>query len=551
MRRSGAAARWRRGALILPPPAPPAPPAGIVAFLGSVEAPTHIYLVQELCEGGDLFDALASRGAYSEADARDALAPVFRAVTYMHARGVVHRDLKPENLLLTAPGDDGAQAVKVCDFGLAAAGVAGATLTLPCGTWAYGAPEVRAKPPTGYGAAVDAWSLGVITYVALCGYHPFDPEGTATQGAILLAVDKGVVDVDGAAWAAVSDEAKSFVRELLTRDPAARLTVAGAAEHAWLRGSGAGALSDTIADDLARYRKLMRQKLKASMLLAVASVRLFSGSPTGKGRRATLSGAICSAAGAAADGAAPEAAPVAVRPPVLARHVSALARADSFGGEAAPLGEVAPPGAHVLADAEGVGADTEVAVVAAVAPDASPPDGAMCAAVREDAPLCAPVVALLGMPPLGDAEAEGAAAVAPAASSSGASVLADAGDAESSRAEMAAPAASPLGTLADAEGSSADVLAAAPLGASALADAEGSLVEETAGAAADCARGGPSLGEHAPAADGPSLGEPEPAATGSAESARADDKVALDGVPADAPASAAAGSAESARAAGQ
>jgi calcium/calmodulin-dependent protein kinase I len=161
-----------------------------VALRGTFETPSYVYLIQELCSGGELFERLVALGAYSEADARDPLRSVLSAIAHCHARGIIHRDLKPENLLLCSADpsrDCTADAIKVADFGLSKslAGVPGGVVTTVCGTWAYSPPEMRDPKRPGYGAPADMWALGVITYIVLSGFHPFDPTGDADQEHIL------------------------------------------------------------------------------------------------------------------------------------------------------------------------------------------------------------------------------------------------------------------------------------------------------------------------------------------------------------------------------
>jgi len=99
---------------------------------------------------------------------------VLSAVAYMHDQGVVHRDLKPENLLYYSPDPD--SKIMISDFGLSKMEESGVMATA-CGTPGYVAPEVLAQKP--YGKAVDVWSIGVISYILLCGYPPFYDENDA------------------------------------------------------------------------------------------------------------------------------------------------------------------------------------------------------------------------------------------------------------------------------------------------------------------------------------------------------------------------------------
>uniref|UniRef100_A0A804MX80 non-specific serine/threonine protein kinase n=1 Tax=Zea mays TaxID=4577 RepID=A0A804MX80_MAIZE len=128
-----------------------------------------IFIILEFITGGELFDKIIRHGRLSEADARRYFQQLIDGVDFCHKKGVYHRDLKPENLLLDSQGN-----LKISDFGLSAWPAQGSfLLRTTCGTPNYVAPEVLSHK--GYnGALADTWSCGVILYVLLAGYLPFD-----------------------------------------------------------------------------------------------------------------------------------------------------------------------------------------------------------------------------------------------------------------------------------------------------------------------------------------------------------------------------------------
>jgi serine/threonine protein kinase len=130
---------------------------------------TKIYIILEYITGGELFDKIVRNGRLSESEARKYFHQLIDGVDYCHSKGVYHRDLKPENLLLDSQGN-----LKISDFGLSALPEQGVTiLKTTCGTPNYVAPEVLSHK--GYnGAVADIWSCGVILYVLMAGYLPFD-----------------------------------------------------------------------------------------------------------------------------------------------------------------------------------------------------------------------------------------------------------------------------------------------------------------------------------------------------------------------------------------
>ena len=204
----------------------------IVQLYETYEDKSKIYLVMELVTGGELFDRIVEKGSYTEKDASDLIRQILEAVDYMHEQGVVHRDLKPENLLFYSPDDD--SKIMISDFGLSKMEDSGIMATA-CGTPGYVAPEVLAQKP--YGKAVDIWSIGVISYILLCGYPPFYDENDANLFAQIL---KGEFEFDSPYWDEISDSAKDFIRHLMCVNVEKRYTCKQALAHPWISGNAAG-----------------------------------------------------------------------------------------------------------------------------------------------------------------------------------------------------------------------------------------------------------------------------------------------------------------------
>jgi len=190
------------------------------------ESDSIIYLVQELCHGGELFDGLDIQEDYhySEDDARELVKQILSAVSYLHSQGVVHRDLKLENFLFTTK--DSKSTLKMIDFGLSKHFKYDDIHCDKVGTPYTVAPEViKGK----YDEKCDVWGIGVIAYMLLCGDSPFggcDQEGAEKSlKEIRTNILSGTVQFEPAdIWAEVGEEAKDFVRKLLTTDPSERPT---------------------------------------------------------------------------------------------------------------------------------------------------------------------------------------------------------------------------------------------------------------------------------------------------------------------------------------
>jgi len=198
-----------------------------------------VFMVLELCDGKDLFDAIvcSKNNQFTEHRAALIVWSLSNALRYLHSHGVVHRDLKPENILF---GVDGT--LKITDFGLAHSTWPGegenvtlsmdgeVVMTTCCGTPHYVAPEIISKNE--YTSKVDVWSLGVILFVMLVGYQPFNGESLPD---IYKLIASGSYSFSSRRWLSVSKEAKQLIASMLAVDPKKRLDAAGVLSHCWIR----------------------------------------------------------------------------------------------------------------------------------------------------------------------------------------------------------------------------------------------------------------------------------------------------------------------------
>ncbi|XP_078153231.1 CBL-interacting protein kinase 8-like [Carex rostrata] len=182
---------------------------------------TKIYIILEFITGGELFDKIMRHGKLSENDSRKYFQQLIDGVDFCHNKGVYHRDLKPENLLLDSQGN-----LKISDFGLSALPDPGVSvLRTTCGTPNYVAPEVISHK--GYnGALADIWSCGVILYVLMAGYLPFDEVDLTTL------YDKiGRAEYSFPRW--FSNGAKSLIRRILDPNPDTRIRIEDIKADEW------------------------------------------------------------------------------------------------------------------------------------------------------------------------------------------------------------------------------------------------------------------------------------------------------------------------------
>ncbi|XP_077213238.1 CDPK-related kinase 5-like [Tasmannia lanceolata] len=202
--------------------------SNLVQFYDAYEDHDNVYIVMELCEGGELLDRILSRGGkYSEDDAKTVMVQILNVVAFCHLQGVIHRDLKPENFLFTSK-DENSQ-LKAIDFGLSDFVKPDERLNDIVGSAYYVAPEVLHRS---YSTEADVWSIGVIAYILLCGSRPF---WARTESGIFRAVLKADPSFDEPPWPSLSPEAKDFVKRLLIKDPRKRMTAAQALSHPWIR----------------------------------------------------------------------------------------------------------------------------------------------------------------------------------------------------------------------------------------------------------------------------------------------------------------------------
>jgi serine/threonine protein kinase len=200
----------------------------IIRLYEVYENATEIFLVLELMEGGELFDRIVAKRCFSEEEARRALNMIASAVQHLHSQSIVHRDLKPENILYKTPNDDH---LVLSDFGLSVDVPDGRSLTQPCGTLQYAAPEVLTART--YQKAVDMWGIGVIAYALLCGFPPFYTN-TGDEQELANKIAEAAFEFPSPWWDRVSSSAKDMISGLLEKDPTKRLTAEQMLEHEWM-----------------------------------------------------------------------------------------------------------------------------------------------------------------------------------------------------------------------------------------------------------------------------------------------------------------------------
>ncbi|KAE8220357.1 hypothetical protein CF319_g6103 [Tilletia indica] len=181
---------------------------------------SSIWMVSELCAGGELYDYLVERGTLPDAEARRLFGQLCLAVAYIHERGIVHRDLKLENVLL-----DEMCNVKLGDFGFTREFERRKLMDTFCGTTGYAAPEMLAGKKY-FGQEVDIWSLGIILYALLTGALPFDDDD---EDIMRLKILQGDFDIPED----LSDDARDLISSILKQNPVERPGIRAILSHPW------------------------------------------------------------------------------------------------------------------------------------------------------------------------------------------------------------------------------------------------------------------------------------------------------------------------------
>jgi len=248
----------------------------VIKLVDVYVAQEALQIIMELAEGGELFEEIVARKNFSEKDAKEIIKKVLEGVSYIHSMGIVHRDLKPENLIWMDDPATGKTTLKIIDFGFAQnSHEKNLKKNTSVGTLGYKAPEIMKSQP--FSTKADMWSIGVITYILLCGFPPFFSCEEYKDVGMLMnaplwiffneqtdelvsAIKNGDYSFPEVFWEKISPEAKDFVSVLLKVNTEERASAAEALEHPWIKSSaekGEIPLTNSI-EIMKKYQQVVR-----------------------------------------------------------------------------------------------------------------------------------------------------------------------------------------------------------------------------------------------------------------------------------------------------
>ena len=239
----------------------------IIKLYEVYENEKYIYLIMELCTGGELFDRITENTEngiqFTEKEAADLFKRMMSAINYCHKNGIVHRDLKPENLLYL--NKDKNSPIKVIDFGMSKRFDSKHFMSEKVGTAYYISPEVLQGK---YDEKCDIWSAGVILYIIICGYPCFNGED---DDEIFEAIQKGKIAFPSPEWDDISDDVKNLIKKMCCK-PSDRLTAEQVLKEIWVKDNAPNAgktLLPLNAEPFKNYSK--SNKLRKAVLTYIAS----------------------------------------------------------------------------------------------------------------------------------------------------------------------------------------------------------------------------------------------------------------------------------------
>lgn len=216
----------------------------------------YIYMITELCEGGDIFSMIQKADNFNEKIASRIMKQVMNAVLYCHSNGIVHRDIKSDNILFLENNID--SPIKLIDFGISLKFEKNTKLKDKTGTVLYIAPEVLQGS---YDEKCDIWSCGVLMYMMLSGVPPFYG---ATRKEVMQKISKGKFTFKSKVWSIISKEAKELIEKMLTLNPDKRPSAREVLNHPWfIKDQSVKINTAQYLENMSRYEVVLCLKIES------------------------------------------------------------------------------------------------------------------------------------------------------------------------------------------------------------------------------------------------------------------------------------------------
>ena len=199
----------------------------IVKYYETYEDEIYINIVMEYLQGEDLFKLISTKkyDNFTEKDLAEIVSCILKALAYIHGQGIVHRDIKPENILFSKNGNY--ETLKLIDFGLSTRFKSDSKYRV--GSPYYMSPEIIEG---NFSYKTDVWSVGVILYVMLTGYFPFNGKN---NNDVFHHIKQKTFNYKHLNESKCSQLAKDLVNKLLNKNESKRLSVEQALNHPWLK----------------------------------------------------------------------------------------------------------------------------------------------------------------------------------------------------------------------------------------------------------------------------------------------------------------------------
>ncbi|GMG20368.1 unnamed protein product [Ambrosiozyma monospora] len=243
----------------------------IIKFHAVYESDKSFFIVTELAKGGELFDRIIEQVSFTETDAKRVISQLLDALNHLHKKNIVHRDIKPANIVFENEDDE--SKIKLVDFGIAQKmnrttdsnsssnqkdGDKGSDCSY-AGTFLYSAPETYAGK---YNHKADVWSVGVVCYMLLIGYHPFRSRDVDS----FLKETEEPLTFSDPRWNDISDEAKAFIKLSTDPDQKKRPTTEELCKHPWLTRNSSSENEVNLVGSIKNHQKTLQKAVKMVLM---------------------------------------------------------------------------------------------------------------------------------------------------------------------------------------------------------------------------------------------------------------------------------------------